>query len=98
MGYGTKVKMEMNNCSFLYGGTDGICPYHTRSCNKPCDKYSPVGDGSKEIFHDWNNGIEKLKLELRLKYFCTTEKLDPKLKEKQEPKEEKFDVDDFLGE
>lgn len=90
MGYGTKIKGEMNDCQFLYG----ICPYHTKSCNKPCEKYSPVGDPSKQIFHDWNNGIEKLRLELRIKYFGTTEKLT----DKQQVKEEKFDIDDFLGE
>lgn len=97
MGYGTKIKMEMNNCAFLYGG-GGICPYHTKSCNKPCEKYSPVGDSSKEIFHDWNNGIEKLKLELRLKHFGTIEKLDSKSIEKQDSKEEEFDIYEFLGE
>ena len=97
MGYGTKIKMEMNNCAFLYGG-GGICPYHIKSCNKPCDKYSQVGDSSKEIFHDWNNGIEKLKLELRLKHFGTTEKsLNTKQIDDQETEEE-FNEKDFLGE
>lgn len=75
----------MDNCTFLYCG-GGICPYHTKSCNKPCEKYSPVGDSSKEIFHDWNNGIEELRLKLRLKYFGTTEKIDSKSIRKEEPK------------
>lgn len=97
MGYGTNVKLPMNGCAFLYGG-GGICPYNTKSCKEKCDKYSQVGDPSKEIFHDWNNGIEKLKLELRLKHFGTTEKsLDTKPIEDQEPEEE-FDEKDFLGE
>lgn len=85
----------MNNCTFLYCG-GGICPYHTKSCDKPCDKYSPVGDSTKEIFHDWNNGIEELKIKLRFKYFGTTEKLDPKLKDNQEIKQENSSEYDFL--
>lgn len=85
----------MDNCTFLYHG-GGICPYNTKSCKKICGKYAVVGDDSKEIFHDWNNGIEKLALELRLKYFGTTQKLigvDPI----EKPEQEEFNEDDFLG-
>jgi|GEM_PF-6689201 len=94
MGYGTKVKLPMDGCAFLHGG-GGICPYNTKICKEKCDKYSQVGDPSKEIFHDWNNGIEKLKLELRLKHFGTTEKLDINPIVKQE--QEEFNEEDFLG-
>ena len=62
----------MNNCIFLYIG-GGICPYHSKKCNKPCKEYSIVGDSTKEIFNDWNDGIEKLGIELKKKYFGTTE-------------------------
>lgn len=76
MGYNTKIKLPMNGCAFLYGGIDGICPYNTKICKQKCDKYSQVGDAAKEIFHDWNNGIEELKLKLRVKHFGITEKID----------------------
>lgn len=58
----------MDNCCFLYIG-NGICPYHTKYCDKPCKEYAIIGDSSKEIFHNWNNGIEKLALEMKHKYF-----------------------------
>lgn len=64
---------EINNCVFLYIG-GGICPYHTKSCKKPCENYSVIGDALKPIFHDWNNGIDKLAEELKQKYFRTGDK------------------------
>lgn len=86
----------MDNCTFLYHG-GGICPYQIKSCKKTCSKYAIVGDASKEIFHDWNDGIEKLVIELRVKHFGTTQKLigvNPIVKQEQE----EFNEDDFLGE
>lgn len=86
MPYGVKIKAEMSDCAFLWG-KDGICPYHTKICNKPCDKYARIGDSSKEIFHDWNNGLEDLVIKLRMKYFGT----DKKDKDLQK------DIKDLLG-
>lgn len=88
----------MNNCVFLHIG-GGICPYHTRNCDKSCDKYSIVGDDSKPIFHDWNNGIEKLAAELRQKYFGITEKSEDtsNIQAKTKENEDIEDVNDFLG-
>lgn len=84
----------MDNCAFLHIG-GGICPQHTKKCDKPCEKYAVIGDSSKEIFHDWNNGIEELANSLREKYFGTTERLveNPSIENK-----EIDDIDDFLGE
>ncbi|MBD8046783.1 MULTISPECIES: hypothetical protein [Clostridium] len=76
----------MNNCTFLHIG-GGICPYQTKKCVKPCNKYAAIGDDSKEIFHDWNNGIDELKDRLKLKYF----------KETQKSVDDINDIDDFLG-
>jgi hypothetical protein len=70
----------MNNCTFLHIG-GGICPYHTKSCDKPCRQYSIVGDNAKPIFNDWNNGLEKLANGIKQKYFGTDEN----------------DINDFLG-
>jgi hypothetical protein len=90
----------MDNCAFL---VRGMCPNHARNCDKPCDKYSILGDDSKEIFHDWNNGINKLATELRQKYFGVTEKsaeAPNKVKHKDIETEDNEidDINDFLGE
>lgn len=99
MPYGLKIRMEMNNCAFLRG----ICPYHTKDCNKPCDKYAPIGDASKQIFHDWNKGIDELKIRLRKKYFGVEindfeeKSLEMDKKDLEEINLQQSDYDDLLG-
>lgn len=60
-----------NNCLFLYLGNQGICPYNIgkKKCYHKCDKYSQITDESTEIYKDWMDGINKLAIELRQKYF-----------------------------
>lgn len=76
----------LTNCIFLYLGGEGICPHHYKKCPKKCDKFAEIGDNSKPIFQDWDDGINKLAVELREKYFGT------RLKSKEEK-----EMEDFLG-
>ena len=56
----------MNNCFLL---NLKICPYHERSCDKPCENYSVVGDSESDQFKEWKEIIDNGKLQMKSKYF-----------------------------
>lgn len=66
-----------NNCIFLYLGKDGICPIYKgkKKCYNKCDKFAEVTDETTEIYKDWQEEIEEMRLTLQKKYFNVIEEV-----------------------